>query len=81
MLSMEKASSQHHDPQVGALYGAEYVNRVYRGVKAHLGRPFRFVCVTDDRAGLADGIEPVSFPEGRTGSTRTRAIPNGRAST
>lgn len=25
----------------GMLYSSEYVNRVYRGVKAHLKRPFR----------------------------------------
>ena len=39
----------------GTLYSAEYVNRVYRGVKAHLKRPFRFVCVTDDPTGLVEG--------------------------
>ena len=26
----------------GTLYSSEYVNRLYRGVKAHLSRPFRF---------------------------------------
>ena len=36
----------------GTLYSAEYVNRLHRGVKAHLHRPFRFVCVTDDPSGL-----------------------------
>ena len=46
----------------GTLYSAEYVNRVYRGVKAHLKRPFRFVCVTDDPTGLAAGIDAVEFP-------------------
>jgi len=46
----------------GGLYSAEYVNRVYRGVKRHLHRPFRFVCVTDDPAGLAEGVEAVPFP-------------------
>ena len=47
----------------GDRYSAEYVNRIYRGVKAHLKRPFRFVCATDDRSGLVDGIEPVALPE------------------
>ena len=28
----------------GARYSAEYVNRIYRGVKRNLRRPFRFVC-------------------------------------
>ena len=36
----------------GTLYSSEYVNRIYRGVKEHLNRPFRFVCVTDDKAGI-----------------------------
>ncbi len=47
----------------GTLYSAEYVNRLYRGVKAHLHRPFRFVCATDDSSGLADGIDAVALPE------------------
>ncbi len=46
----------------GTLYSAEYVNRLYRGVKAHLHRPFRFVCVTDDAAGLAPEIDAQPFP-------------------
>ena len=46
----------------GTLYSAEYVNRIYRGVKAHLNRPFRFVCVTDDPTGLADGIDARPLP-------------------
>lgn len=47
----------------GTLYPAEYVNRLYRGVKAHLGRPFRFVCVTDDPSGLVEGVDAVEFPQ------------------
>ena len=39
----------------GDRYGADYVNRLYRGVKAHLHRPFRFVCVTDDPADAING--------------------------
>ena len=46
----------------GTLYSAEYVNRLYRGVKAHLHRPFRFVCVTDDKTGLCEGVDAVDFP-------------------
>lgn len=46
----------------GKMYSAEYVNRIYRGVKAHLHRPFRFVCVTDDPTGLVDGVEAHPFP-------------------
>ena len=47
----------------GVRYSSEYVNRIYRGVKAHLHRPFRFVCVTDDATGLAEGIETGPVPE------------------
>lgn len=47
----------------GTAYGPEYVNRLYAGVKRNLSRPFRFVCVTDDPQGLAEGVEAVSFPE------------------
>ncbi len=47
----------------GAYYGPEYVNRIYAGVKRNLSRLFRFVCVTDDSAGLVDGVEAVPFPE------------------
>lgn len=45
----------------GSYYGPEYVNRLYRGVKAHLKRPFRFVCVTDNRSGIEPEIECVDF--------------------
>lgn len=41
----------------GARYPASYTNTLYRSVKAHLSRPFRFVCVTDDPSGLDAGIE------------------------
>ena len=46
----------------GSMYGAEYVNRLYRGVKAHLHRQFRFVCVTEDSGGLDEGIDAQPMP-------------------
>ena len=46
----------------GSYYTADYVNRLYAGVRRNLLRPFRFVCVTDDANGLAPGIEAVPFP-------------------
>lgn len=46
----------------GTRYGPHYVNNLYAGVKKHLHRPFRFLCVTDDASGLDDGIEPVPVP-------------------
>lgn len=47
----------------GTRYGPHYVNRLYAGVKRHLHRPFRFVCVTDNPDGLDQGIESVPLPE------------------
>ena len=46
----------------GKLYGPEYVNRLYAGVKKNLSRPFRFVCVTDNPEGLVEGVDAVGFP-------------------
>jgi len=46
----------------GGFYTSDYVNRIYRGVQRHLHRPFRFVCITDDPNGLAEGIESRPFP-------------------
>ncbi len=47
----------------GKRYGAHYVNNLYEGVKKHLHRPCRFLCVTDDPSGLATGIETHPIPE------------------
>ncbi|MDA3926440.1 MAG: hypothetical protein PF904_17255 [Kiritimatiellae bacterium] len=46
----------------GTRYGAHYVNNLYSGVKKHLHRPFRFLCVTEDASELNEGIEIVPFP-------------------
>ncbi len=46
----------------GDYYTADYVNRLYAGVKRNLRLPFRFVCVTDDATGFNPGIEAVPFP-------------------
>ena len=46
----------------GTYYGPEYVNRLYAGVRRNLKRPFRFVCVTDNPAGLRPEVETVPFP-------------------
>lgn len=35
-------------------YTADYVVRLERMVRAHLSRPFRFVCLTDQRAALSE---------------------------
>ena len=46
----------------GTRYGPHYVNRLLGGVRRGLGRPFRFVCLTDDRAGLRRGIDAYPLP-------------------
>lgn len=46
----------------GTLYPAAYVNVLYRAVQAHLAQPFRFVCLTDEPQGLAQGIEALPIP-------------------
>jgi hypothetical protein len=47
----------------GTLYPADYVNVLFNACKRHLSRPFRFVCLTDDSAGLAPGIEAMAIPD------------------
>ena len=49
----------------GTLFPAEYVNRLYRGVRRHTERPTRFVAFTDDVGGLDEGIETRPIPEMR----------------
>ncbi len=46
----------------GTRYGPHYANALYAGVKKHLRRPFRFVCVTEDATGLDAGIETAPIP-------------------
>jgi hypothetical protein len=45
----------------GKRYPAYYVNNLYAGVKKYLHRPFRFVCITDDKSGLDQGVEAVGI--------------------
>ena len=58
----------------GTLYGAGDVNRLAAQVRRHLARPHRFICFTDDAAGLEPGIEAMPLPELGLpeGSTDTR---------
>lgn len=46
----------------GTLYGAEDVNRLARQVRRHLRRPCRFICMTDDPAGIGEGVETLPLP-------------------
>jgi len=53
----------------GTKYGPEYVRRLRAMVQRQLVRPHRFVCFTDQAAGLGDGVEvrplpAVKFPPG-----------------
>ena len=47
----------------GSRYGVEYVNKLHRAVSRQLTPPFRFVCFTDDPAGLDPGISHFPIPE------------------
>ncbi len=52
----------------GTAYGPEYVNKLYRGIARNLTIPHRFVCFTDDSAGVDDAVEckplpPIALPE------------------
>lgn len=48
----------------GTAFGPEYVNNLFDMVRRNLtnGTPGRFVCITDDPIGLADGIETMPLP-------------------
>lgn len=53
--------------KAGTLYPAHYVNVLRDMVARHLEPPYRFVCLTDDQHGIADGIETVALTPGRVG--------------
>lgn len=50
--------------KAGPMYGAEYVNILHDMVQRNLplGQAGRFVCITDDPAGLDSGIETMALP-------------------
>ncbi|MCE0503783.1 glycosyl transferase [Roseivivax sp. GX 12232] len=47
----------------GTLFGPEYVNRLYSGVRRNLDRPVRFLCMTEHAEGLHPDIEVLPLPE------------------
>jgi len=56
----------------GTLYPADYVNVLFHACRRQLTGPFRFVCLTDDAAGLVAGIEAFPIPDlGLDGPMRT----------
>lgn len=46
----------------GTLFGPEYVNRLYSGVRRNMSRPIRFICMTEDSAGFHPDIEVLDLP-------------------
>lgn len=46
----------------GAKYGPDYVNRLYAMVARRLARPFRFLLLTDDPAGVRADVETAPIP-------------------
>ena len=54
----------------GTKFSSEYVNRLYSMVERNLALPHRFVCFTDDPAGIVDGVQtfplpPMDLPPGK----------------
>lgn len=47
----------------GNLYGPEYVNRLYAMARLQINGQLRFVCLTDNRAGIRPEVECHSCPE------------------
>jgi hypothetical protein len=47
----------------GTLFPADYVNVLFRAVRAHLAPGFRFICLTDRTAGLDPGIVAAPIPD------------------
>ena len=52
----------------GTMFPADYVNRLFRGVRRHTPGAIPFVCFTDDGAGLDPGIDvrpipPIKVPQ------------------
>lgn len=46
----------------GTVYGPEYVDKLHSMVQRHLSLPHRFVCLTDDRAGIDPATECRPLP-------------------
>jgi len=47
----------------GTRFGPEYVNKLRAMVGRHLARAFRFVCFTDDPAGIGEGVDIQPLPQ------------------
>lgn len=47
----------------GKKYSAEYVNRLYRAVQRNLTLPHKFICFTEDPAGIDPGVFVIDLPK------------------
>ena len=47
----------------GTKYAADYVNTLYSMVARNMTRDFRFICLTEDGAGLHENVEVFPLPE------------------
>ena len=45
----------------GTKYGADYVNKLYRGVQRNLTLPHKFVCFTENPEGLEEGVTAIAL--------------------
>lgn len=46
----------------GQKYGSHYVNRLFQGVRRHIGGKVRCVCFTDDSTGIDDSVDVFPLP-------------------
>ncbi len=46
----------------GTLFGPEYVNRLYSGVRRNMSVPVRFLCMTEHAAGIHPDVEILDLP-------------------
>lgn len=52
----------------GTKYGADYVNKLYNGVSRNLKSiPFTFYCLTEDAAGLDEGVKTIPLDTSLSG--------------
>jgi hypothetical protein len=47
----------------GKKYGADYVNKLYVGIKKYTTKAFKFYCFTDDPTGMHKEIVPIALKE------------------
>jgi len=51
----------------GSKYSADYVNKLYNGVKRHCSLDFEMVCLTDDSKDIHPDVKIILLPAGLTG--------------